>query len=469
MRVIKTCLTLIAGIVAVLVTVDDARSETFNLELKRLPSSYLSARTAETSAFQSRSYQRFYSRGGSEVRIAGQTPFSKVVVKEPKYTSARPFKAVAKLGTLDFGFALDTDTAKSDQPSTSRTRSRVLYTRLYFDSNHNGDLTDDPVIETERKSSSYSYFPRVDVDIDVDGTKTEYSFYLRVYSSSSGYGYAYLYGAAYRQGEITLNGEKKRVVLVDSNSNSRFDDAVSVMNMSDGALYPRFGDMFFVDPDPSKGGYDYGEDPTTSDDLQPVGKLVNIDGQYYDMDISPTGDKLTLTPSSVPCGFVSNPNKGCRALVHGDQGFLKVSWDESGKSSLPVGEWKLLSYTIDRTAVPDEGKEEGSLLDTLSNALVQSGASKPKWTLISARAKGDYTAVKVTEGETVAFPFGPPYKPVVKASSSGNQVASLRLSLVGTGGEVASNLMVNGSRPKAPEFTIASGEEEVAQGKFRYG
>jgi hypothetical protein len=301
----------------------------------------------------------------------------------------------------------------------------------------------------------------------------EYSFYLRVYSSSSGYCRAYLYGAAYRHGEITLNGEKKRVVLVDYNSNARFDDAMSILTSSDGGLYPRSGDMFFVDPTLGQGGYMYGYDPTTNEDQQPVGSLVNIDGRFYGMEVSPGGDKLTLTPSSVPVGNVSNPNKGYRAILHGDQGFLKISWDESGKSSVPVGEWKLVSYTIDRTAIPDEGKEEGSsLLDTLSNALVQSGTSaRPRWTLISARAKGDYTAVKVSEGETVDLPFGPPYKPIVTVSrrSGSTPTAYLRLSLVGAGGEVASNLYVNGSRPKEPEFTITSAEEKVAQGKFRYG
>ena len=47
-------------------------------------------------------------------------------------------------------------------------------------------------------------------------------------------------------GEITLNGEVKRVVLVDYNSNARFDDAMSIATISDGAVYPSAGDMIFV-------------------------------------------------------------------------------------------------------------------------------------------------------------------------------------------------------------------------------
>jgi len=459
MRVLRTCLKLIAGVAVVLITVGDARTETFDLETKRLPSSFMKVSSSKDAAFLSRYYQRFYSSGGSYVRTPGQTEFSKVVVKEPKYQYARPFKGVAKLGNQELGFVFDVASSAS---STTRS-TRVRYTHLYFDSNGNGDLTDEKAVEAESNSSSYSYFPRVDVAFDVEGGRLEYALYMRAYSSSSGYSRAYLYGAAYREAEITLNGEKKRVVLVDSNSNAQFDDAVSIVTRSDGTLYPSSSsDMLFIDPDPSKG--------TLNGVQQPVGKLLNIAGHFYDMELSPAGDKLTLTPSTVPVGYVSNPNKGVNALVHGDQGILRVSADDSGKSPLPVGEWKLLSYTIDGTA-KTETEEEGSLLNTLSAALVQSSSSTR--TYISARAKKDYTAVNVREGETVDLPFGPPYKPVVKVSrtsgSSGNRVAYLSLSFVGTGGEICSGIMVNGSRPKEPEFTITSAEEKVAQGKFRYG
>lgn len=453
MRVLRTCLKFFAGVAVVLIATSDARTETFDLKTKRLPSSYMSVRSSKDAAFMSRYYQRFYTRDGSYVRTPGQTDFSKVVVKEPKYQHARPFKGVAKLGTQEFGFAFDVDSSAS----TTTRSTRVRYTHFYFDSNGNGDLTDDEPVKAERNSSSYSYFPRVDVTIDVDGTKVDYAFYMRTYSSSSGYSRAYLYGAAYREGEITLGGERKRIVLVDSNSNAQFNDAT--------------GAAIFIDPDPNAGVYAYG-DMTMNDVQQPIGKLVNIDNRFYDMELSPAGDKLTLTPSSAPVGYVSNPNKGFRALLQGDQGILKISVGESRKSPLPVGDWRLLSYTIDGTVTPEAKEEEGSLLNTLSEALVQSSNSaRPRWSFISARATNNATAVSIREGETVDLPVGPPYKPIVSVSrrSGSTPTAYLRLSLVGAGGETVSNIMVDGSRPKEPEFTITSGEEKVAQGKFRYG
>jgi len=48
--------------------------------------------------------------------------------------------------------------------------------------------------------------------------------------------------------------------------------------------------------------------------------------------------------------------------------------------------------------------------------------------------------------------------------------ASLGLSLVGVGGEVCSNLMVDGGRPAKPAFTIADPDGKVVQsGNFEYG
>ena len=85
-----------------------------------------------------------------------------------------------------------------------------------------------------------------------------------------------------------------------------------------------------------------------------MSKLVNIDGRFYELKISPAGDKLTLTASAVPLGSVTNPNDGFRAMIYGDQGFLKIRGKKGTPVAVPEGQWKLLSYTIDAT----DGKAE---------------------------------------------------------------------------------------------------------------
>ena len=58
-------------------------------------------------------------------------------------------------------------------------------------------------------------------------------------------------------------------------------------------------------------------------------------------------------------GHVRNANPGYRALVYGDQGILKVCGDKEGRAPLPVGQWKLLMYTIDRTGERRSGQAGG--------------------------------------------------------------------------------------------------------------
>ncbi len=486
---------------AMLAAATDVRAESFDLELKRLESQVNSRTSAGAMnyMFRATSPQGFYmqvGQAGFAPARTGAADFSKVIKKEPaKYSSKNPFRGVAKLGTQQFGFVLDAvPDEKKDAAKKPKAKSKLpelhIYNRLHFDLNHNGDLTDDQVIKANDAkgriytSASYSYgqysFPCVDVTVDADGTKVEYAFLFSGYAQAQEnyqYATASLSSAAYRAGEITLNGKKRRVVLVDFNSNARFNDkaTVTTVRTSDGdATYAMPGDMIYIDPDPSGANYMYGYDATTNDDQQYMAELIDIDGKFYDMDVTAAGDKITLNASTAPVGYIKNPSKGYRAIVFSDKRVLKISWNESGKSALPVGDWKLASYTIDGTgleATAKADKDEPSLLNMLANAITGSRAvAGPRFTMVSARAPGNYTAVKVREGETVDMPFGPPYKPVVTASAQGNETVSLSMSLVGAAGESCSNLMVNGSRPADPRFTIAKPDgTEVQTGKFEYG
>ena len=181
--------------------------------------------------------------------------------------------------------------------------------------------------------------------LDVDGTKIDYAFNFTVTSQivtvnvgendrrQMAYCYASLSAATYREGEITLDGKKYRVVLVDYNSNGRFDDKMVVdenLSRATGQVYPRQGDMIYVAGEKS-------QDATpammaASRFQHYVGRLIGLDDKYYDLTITPAGDRLTLEPSSVPTGLVTNPNAGYTAEVYGDLGFLKISGDDSGKA-----------------------------------------------------------------------------------------------------------------------------------------
>jgi hypothetical protein len=444
--------------------------------------------------------------------------FSKIVKKEPsQYVSKFPFRGVITLGTDEFGFvldakppeaeekdgeeeAVDSPAAKSDEKGKDKEDAESDpaidegYARLFFDANHNGDLTDDEVVEAERVRQrnawaesmvyrlAYSDFPRVKVAIEADGTKLVYAFSFSVRSQTTSefsYASAALSAAAYREGEITLEGKKRQIVLLDFNSNGRFDDMLTLrddVRSSSGKVSPSYGDILLLDPAASRsGGFLNPYDVTTSDGRYQVGEIVGIDGRFYDLKITPAGDKLSLTPSSAPMGKVSNPNDGFRAVVYGDRGVLKITGGKSQPATLPEGKWKLLSYTIDRTIheEKEEEKEEEKAKEQTFPFSLGGLISRPRYTMVSAQAAGDGPAVEVREGKTVKFPFGPPYKPVVESSrgiSGDADQVSLALSLVGTGGEICTNLVVDGGRPEKPEFTITTPDgKEVDTGKFEYG
>ena len=532
---------------AALTGVAAARAETWTLEIKRLPAGsrrmYTGPADYALRATQPQYVSMQLEANGRVVGSSSRTgdlagAFQRIVKKEPKYESDQPFRGVVKFGSEEYAFALDAPGSKekdaeaaeavkkpkADSPLAKLTEKllkseasapkAVAYKRLYFDFNHNGDLTDDKVIEATSSESrllntgsdasdsdnrmTYTQFefPQVDLTIDAGGTKIDYSFSVSGYgqvSRSWGNVGVQFSAATYREGDITLEGKKHHVILLDYNSNGRFDDdtkAVDERRGMDGRIYPEYGDVILIDPDLTGSGRESPYEWTSGDSRLPVSKLTNIDGRYYEMTISPAGDKLTLTPSSVAVGNVTNPNGSFRALVYGDKGLIKISGKKDAPVPLPEGEWKLLSYTLDATeaekpAPPAETKakpkEQTSLLQALSDSLEElivgraaERRSGPRTSIVTASATTKHKSVKVRAGETVVMPFGPPYTPTVtgdffQQGKQGKEL-SLAMSLIGSTGEVVTNLTVDGNQPAKPAFTITDPDgTEVASGNFEYG
>ena len=486
------------AVAAFFAPVTGAGAETCKLEIKKVDSSG--------------SGQGFFMQIGGPAGMIQRSgdkekpKFSEIVKKEPaKYAAEHPFRGVAKLGSQYFAFVFDSappkepkrKKAEKKNPGEAKKSDKrlkaILYTRLHFDFNHNGDLTDDEIVEARESNEflpgrSFSLFPPVDLEIEIDGTKTAYAFRMEVLTYSSrefSVADVSLKAAAAREGELVLNGKKYRVKIVDYNSNGRFNDAASSKELShqpDGRVYMGLGDRLYVRGPDSKVGSRY--DVASNDALHYVGKLIKLDGAFYDLKITPAGDELSLSPSSIPVGYVSNPNEGYRAVVYGDGGFLRVIGDKDGKSPLPEGEWKLLCYTIDRTGwkKPEESEpktgEEPESQPGISADSTPRKTAKPRDrkrtgpTIVSGRGKRDYRSVKVEQGKTVELPFGPPYLPVVFAEDTNQEKreVQLTLSLVGVGGEACSELHVGGRRPEKPKFTITTKDgKEVESGVFEYG
>jgi len=172
---------------------------------------------------------------------------------------------------------------------------------------------------------------------------------------------------------------------------------------------------------------------------------------------------------------------------------------------VPEGQWKLLSCKIEvkgckppaetrRKDTQEDGQHrdaEGYGAKETSNKGVSGSITKPRVSTIlsrSPRRQGPpdissvdaggtemCPAVDVRAGETVTLPFGPPYKPVVRASISPGQMGpnggEIRLSmkLIGSGEESVRSLLVGGYGPNKLEFTITDPTGELVQkGDFSY-
>ncbi len=366
--------------------------------------------------------------------------FAAIVQKEPKYSIPTPFRAVATLGSQQYAFALD---AVGNQPLT--------YNQLYFDLNGNGDLTDDKPLEATSANGmptgALSQFPRVDMKIDMDGKKIDYAFFMAArfdrLNAQAPFSVS-LYSLTVREGFISTGRKRTRLVLIDRNSNGRFDDRVT-LRRSGRSIGRSEGDLLLINPNPKNS---LCGDATMGRDRHYVSKTLCIGKHYYQMMVSPAGDRLKLEPTQLAVGHVTNPSPTYRAIVYSDDcGVLMIGGSKGVRVALPAGSWKVAGYTIDISGLAGRGR-----------------------TAVTATFGDDYEPVAVTKGATGKLPFGSPFKAVVSGRKTAANKVYLSLRIVGVAGERCSSLYVNGRRPPEPLFEVSTPEGKVVhRGKFEYG
>jgi hypothetical protein len=357
------------------------------------------------------------------------------------------------------------------------------YDLLYFDRNHNGDMTDDPVIQADERFSSEecATFTPVSALIETDSGPFEYKFRFFIYLQPFGNNCSFegsVYSQVYREGVISLDGESHHIVLFDNNGNGRFDDRPFVDNSEspwgealacrfhpagEDAVMIEWGDSLHIDPN--------------LEDWRPLGRFnadqyyinghVWLNNRFYEMKISPTGDEISLTPANIPYGFVSNPNVGYCVIVYGEQGVMKIHGDASGRAPLPTGEWKLYSSSIERNvAIQAVQDEDRSFLDDLFGSRTESKVHMHT-TKITAEATRRYESVEVLPGRITPLPFGGPYRPVVRAMPRMEYEdwvpPSLGFMLLGTAGEICTSLTNEGGDVNNPHLTILNSEGAILE------
>ncbi len=188
----------LVGVGVLLATTVAALAETCTLQPKRRETR--SANDPTSSTYWTVQPQYFFvqmiadekGRWRAEGADESAAAFKRLVKKEPKYASDHPYRGVLKLGKEQYAFALDAipppdakqPEKKNAEQAAKKTSSLLAalaaavagtpasdraatagnpranpapvkdftYNRLYFDFNHNGDLTDDKVVEISADS-----------------------------------------------------------------------------------------------------------------------------------------------------------------------------------------------------------------------------------------------------------------------------------------------------------------------------
>ena len=369
--------------------------------------------------------------------------------KLPTFVGAQPVYGLVRWGDREHLAILDRKNA-----------SDPFYSRLYFDANANRDLTDDRVIDGVAQSSDGDFravdFKTIDTEIVLDGKTLPYAFKPYAYYSGpqpmnlkAGPGRANLsfyfqIPCAYT-GEVDLGGHLYQFAVSDNNGNGRFNDTFTVPKdvRSDGPVYAQ-GDSFYV---VSRKSLDYY-------DGQPLGKRLFLAGKLYDVAISTTEGKMTLTPVEGNLSTLAVPDEIQRLEMYTDAGDSIMAY-MPGQLGLPAGQYRLASYQV----VRNDGKGQ--------------------WRL-SASATSNTPPVEVKADASTKLGVGEPFQPIVKASDG----AQVRLSFTVNGiakEQVTDIRLVSGTsaietsrkdhaRPKEPTYRILKDDGEVVtQGSFEYG
>ncbi len=402
--------------------------------------------------------------------------------KLPALKSKLPIYAFAPMGDEKRLFILDRKDPKDP-----------FYNVLYYDANGNGDLTDDPVIQTPPPpkvegeegedlgfltiEEDFAEFPTVDTTVKVGGKMVPYAF--RVHASFPGFVRAMLgeelseknlkesfrfsctVQCCYR-GEVELGGQKYSLTLHDYNTNGRFDDLVKAeidkeAEPSD-PVYPQGDQVYLTREKEFQGEY-----------FSWFGDLLLIRDNLYRASIHLGEKKLKLEPLREGLAAVKLGMPVERMTLSSEDGKRAIMLFQPGETvKIPPGRYRFISYWALRK------DREGDL-----------------WAVMAA-ASSETEFATVGEGGVDVLPLGEPYTSSAavprsayeKFGESGDlEELPLDFRLLGRGKEAVVDLkrekgkkskiplsQEKNYRPKEPSYKIAKLTGElVAQGSFTYG
>jgi hypothetical protein len=374
--------------------------------------------------------------------------FKSLVTVEPdNYPTPNPVRGVARFGDRQYGYVLTSSSSDAASPAER------LFDLLLFDLDGDGDLTNETVILGEQTGKGATIFPPVMIKISRDDVACDYAFYLTTktternvltngpeplkYRSVS----ASFYPAVRYEGMLRASGRPIPFVLLDADSNGRFDDALST-KLLQGRPNMETADRL-VPKNEALGSL-----PPLTFPGYALSATMIIGDAAYSAAFSPEGDELILTPLDSPTGSVRGRGGGALSgvVVHEQYGPVEIKGcSASHGARLPVGQWRLLGGSF--------------------------AADRKNMVLLSSNSSTE--TFEVLGDDATPLPYGAPFYGYANCSAKSftpGQSVRFSLGMRGAGGETCSEFKVDGRRPPGPELLIQTSRgERVLIDRFKYG
>jgi len=304
-----------------------------------------------------------------------------------------------------------------------RTKKSGLYDRVYFDSTGNGRLDDKSPVGTSHSDQYAAYFEPVRVVFKGEDGPITYHAVLRFLQYGVGNANLLASSGGYYAGKVDIVGKKRRIELIDENVNGTFNDRAEEMSDTD---------CVSVEGDKVPRRY--------------LGKMLEVDGQFYLIEVARDGAFIKLQKAeNVVLGQVRVPETISEFVAFGENGHF-VRKPVKGAFTLPVGEYRIQTWTIDRK--DDKGAA---------------------WQLMGYNFN-DSARFEVAAEKPVSLEVGEPMRAVMEAqepsSRPGSRAATkqvnFNLRFEGRYGETL-QIMKGNQRPRGPRLTLTS-----LDGTYRY-
>jgi hypothetical protein len=299
-----------------------------------------------------------------------------------------------------------------------RSRKTGPYDRLYIDAKGDGRLDDktplasfstDQLGSTSGESLYYTHFGPVKLVFKGEDGPVTYHLFLEFLKVSSSDTRVLVESGGYYAGDVDLGGKKRHIELIDNNVNGAFNDQGT--NIRD-------CDAIDIQNDKIPRRY--------------VGKLLELDNQYYRLEVARDGAFIKLQKADdIEFGQLKVPEAVSSLGVLGPNGNF-IRKPVKGQLSLPAGQYAVQEWAINRK--DNKGVE---------------------WQLQGSNFKSNSPALfEVVAGKPATLQIGEPFRLGMRANDGANPIG-FNLDFLGRFGESV-QLLKGSATPPGPKLTLAS-------------